>query len=321
MNNKTKAQLLSEVRTLKRKLEQKEVEVLDKGEENKVLNGRLNKMNQENASMSNMMDEFKEVIKCPICYEVPRVGPISVCPEGHLICKECKPKIDNCPVCRVRMTTGAKSLLALFITERIPHSCGNQDCSESFLPDALAAHEKVCVHRVVSCPYPLCGKNVPLVKLTHHLLTSKKVCCAQTKAAIPTENGFNTRTYYIRKVTRKKMIWPVDILTYLDEVDYAIYPYKCEEQFFIMVAMFAPEEECAKFRLELTVHGKDVEMDDTRVESIVFRGSPVSIDEEKQKLLQFGFNEKFMDKILLNSSRAITGTPFCVSFKIWKNRI
>jgi len=320
MSSKTRAQLLNEARNLKRKLREKEVKVLDKNEETKVLNSRLIKISQENASLSNSMEEFKEAIKCPICFEVPRVGPISVCPEGHLVCKECKPKIDNCPVCRVRMV-GGKSQLAILVTDHISHDCGNEKCKESFRLEALVSHEKVCAHRVVSCPYSLCGKNVPLAKLTHHLLASKKVCCAQTNAAIATENGFNSRTYFIRKVTRRKMIWPIDIFTYFDDVDYAVYPYKFEEQFFIVVVMFAPDQECAKFRLELTVHGKEVGADDVEVESVVFRGSPVSIDEEKQKFFQFGFNEKFMEKILLNSSREISGTPFCVSFKIWKNRV
>jgi len=322
MSTKTKTQLLKEVRALKRKLEEKEMEVSDKDEENNVLNGRLNKSIQENASLLNSVEEFKEAIKCPICLEVPRNGPVSACPEGHLVCKECKPKIDICPVCRVPMA-GGKSLLAIFITERVTHGCLNEDCKESFLLEALVAHEKVCAYRVVSCPHSLCSKKVPLAKLTHHLLTSKKVCCAQTNAAILTKKGLNCRTYFIRKVTRRKMIWPLDIFTYFDEVNYAVYPYKCEEQFFIVVVMFAQVEECRKFRFELTVHGKDVGAEDVGVESVVFRGSPVSIDEEKQKWLQFGFNEKFMDKILVNSKRAIvvTGTPFCVSFKIWKTLV
>merc|ERR1719228_2027624 len=120
-------------------------------------------------------------------------------------------------------------------------------------------------------------------------------------APIVTENGLNQRTYFIQKVNRRKIIWPLDIFTFFDEVNYALCPIKYEEQFFIVVLMFAEEEECSKFRMELTVHGKGVEEGDPGVESVKFSVSPISIDAEKSEFHQFGFSEKFMAKILKSS--------------------
>lgn len=38
-------------------------------------------------------------LECPICFELSR-PPIYQCPEGHIICNACRPRVSRCPVCR-----------------------------------------------------------------------------------------------------------------------------------------------------------------------------------------------------------------------------
>ena len=43
------------------------------------------------------MDE--EELICNVCWEVPQSSPIFQCPEGHIFCNGCQPKLSKCPVC------------------------------------------------------------------------------------------------------------------------------------------------------------------------------------------------------------------------------
>lgn len=38
-------------------------------------------------------------LECPVCFEYMK-PPISMCENGHSICNDCKPKLNNCPSCR-----------------------------------------------------------------------------------------------------------------------------------------------------------------------------------------------------------------------------
>ena len=42
----------------------------------------------------------KSLLECNVCLEVPSSNPIYQCRNGHLFCKECHSKLQECPVCR-----------------------------------------------------------------------------------------------------------------------------------------------------------------------------------------------------------------------------
>ena len=73
-------------------------------------------------STSPSMVELREYFECPICLSVPRAPPIFQvqrctlplmpmkfhrivfqCLSGHLICSECRPQINVCPICRASL--------------------------------------------------------------------------------------------------------------------------------------------------------------------------------------------------------------------------
>ena len=70
---------------------------------------------QETTQCENKMVEFlrgaiekkEEDLTCPVCLEIAK-PPIFTCPESHLICTACGPKVQMCPQCRVDLPTPPK---------------------------------------------------------------------------------------------------------------------------------------------------------------------------------------------------------------------
>lgn len=48
------------------------------------------------------LDELQALLECPVCTETV-LPPIYQCKNGHLLCSNCRPKLNNCPTCRVPM--------------------------------------------------------------------------------------------------------------------------------------------------------------------------------------------------------------------------
>ena len=48
-------------------------------------------------------DDLKDLLECPICLTIPNEGPIYQCENGHIVCKDCHPKVKECPQCRCEL--------------------------------------------------------------------------------------------------------------------------------------------------------------------------------------------------------------------------
>jgi hypothetical protein len=46
------------------------------------------------------LEEIKDLLKCPVCFETIDSVPIYQCRNGHVVCKNCHPKLETCPICR-----------------------------------------------------------------------------------------------------------------------------------------------------------------------------------------------------------------------------
>ena len=72
-------------------------------------------LKQENTPVDVKMAEFlKQAVKkkeedltCSICLETAK-PPIFMCPDSHVICSACAPKVRKCPECRVRLPNPLK---------------------------------------------------------------------------------------------------------------------------------------------------------------------------------------------------------------------
>jgi hypothetical protein len=50
-----------------------------------------------------MFDELKKKAECPICYDALKKDNLSVSSCGHLHCKECIGKIEECSICKRKL--------------------------------------------------------------------------------------------------------------------------------------------------------------------------------------------------------------------------
>jgi len=50
--------------------------------------------------LDNQIREKLEALECPVCL-CPASAPIYACPESHIICSNCLPRLAQCGVCRV----------------------------------------------------------------------------------------------------------------------------------------------------------------------------------------------------------------------------
>jgi len=215
------------------------------------------------------VDKLKDKIECPVCLEVPRAGPVLACLNGHFVCNKCK--TESCPTCRIRMGNG-QSLLAITVIENIDHKCKFDGCDNYFTVDKLDDHAKGCVHRTVSCPE--CIENVALSKLVNHLIGT---CCLGS-----------TPTMVENSLTQLSFTLIVETLNGI---------------YYFSLVMFSSEDECSKYKIEMTVHDRDSTCQDAEV-SFRFCGTPCSIDEENEKLKNHGLmvNRDGLGKILRKSS-------------------
>eukprot|EP00092_Neocalanus_flemingeri_P016317 GFUD01017662.1.p1 GENE.GFUD01017662.1~~GFUD01017662.1.p1 ORF type:complete len:421 (-),score=98.59 GFUD01017662.1:52-1314(-) len=262
------------------------------------------KMNEQ----EHLIQQLKDQIECPVCLDIPRSGPVPVCPNGNLVCKKCKK--DSCPTCRCVMGNG-KSLLATTILENIEHNCKFEDCNEQFPLKDVEEHEKVCPSRIVSCPDFDCTERVPLAKLVQHLIKSSE-CCVEDAAPCVALQGWKRRNYSFgtKSVSGERIRWPMHIYAYSGET-FAVFPVKLEGQYYAVIVMFASEAKCLEYKFELIVHDRNSEALDS-LTAVRFQGNPLSIDLKKEGLRFYGIYGKLMSKILENSSM------FSLSFKISK---
>eukprot|EP00092_Neocalanus_flemingeri_P003891 GFUD01004188.1.p1 GENE.GFUD01004188.1~~GFUD01004188.1.p1 ORF type:complete len:375 (-),score=68.03 GFUD01004188.1:73-1197(-) len=313
---------------LKTALEDKneEIETLGKNHEKTVQNFELMKDNdkteinilkrklREQVKSKNIVDQLKEKIECPVCFEIPHTGPVPVCPNGHLVCNECK--ADACPTCRVNMGDG-KSLLAMTVIENIDHRCKFIDCEEFFPLDEIEKHAKVCGHRTVSCPGPKCTVKVGLSKLLTHLYGDctldvpaiiKKASLVEQVSAVKTLK-FNTSD---RGRNGKSTVYKLNTFT-LEDISFCIVTEKREWLFHFSFVMFASKEECSKYKIEMAVHERNVSSEDSEV-SFKFSGKPCSIDVDKKEFHGLKIDAQGMEQIWSKS----TTLAFSLSFSVRK---
>ena len=55
------------------------------------------------ALIEGQISEMEEELECPVCFEVSDTAPIFKCPEDHLMCRSCRPRLSVCPLCRAQL--------------------------------------------------------------------------------------------------------------------------------------------------------------------------------------------------------------------------
>ena len=83
---------------------------------------------------------FKDLLECPVCFETIDSVPIYQCRNGHVVCKDCHPKLETCPICRELRDGPIRNLKLEDMVERLQLSISEATkklTSESIQIDAI----------------------------------------------------------------------------------------------------------------------------------------------------------------------------------------
>jgi hypothetical protein len=53
-----------------------------------------------NEKSSDFEGYIRDLLECPVCMEIIKSVPVYQCANGHVICKDCIEKLNNCLICR-----------------------------------------------------------------------------------------------------------------------------------------------------------------------------------------------------------------------------
>lgn len=117
---------------------------------------------------ADLLASIEEEVTCPVCKQVPRIIPIPVCPNGHIICQPCLVKLENlmCTTCRVAILPNKFSVVAAGVASKLPHVCRFQGCKVKMNLSKIKIHELNCKTRHVECDR--CHEMAPIENFVNH---------------------------------------------------------------------------------------------------------------------------------------------------------
>ena len=62
---------------------------------------------------------IEDILKCTQCLETTRKTPVYQCEGGHILCANCSPRIQLCPICRKELNLRIRSLVAEMLIARV----------------------------------------------------------------------------------------------------------------------------------------------------------------------------------------------------------
>ncbi len=131
---------------------------------------------QPASSLVNPLQELLNLFECPVCFDYA-LPPILQCQSGHIVCSNCRPKLNCCPSCRSPLTNIRNlSMEKLANSVQFPCRFINNGCNEMMSHDKKYEHEDVCELRPYSCPCPgaSCKWQGSLDQVMSHLMQHHK---------------------------------------------------------------------------------------------------------------------------------------------------
>lgn len=120
--------------------------------------------------------ELAALFECPVCFDYV-LPPIMQCSSGHLVCSQCRPKLQVCPTCRGQAPS-IRNLAMERVAATVYFPCRYQSngCLNALLHTDKIEHEEQCEFRPYSCPCPgaSCKWTGNLDEVMDHLLTQHK---------------------------------------------------------------------------------------------------------------------------------------------------
>ncbi|XP_065347219.1 E3 ubiquitin-protein ligase Siah1-like [Cloeon dipterum] len=120
--------------------------------------------------------DLASLLECPVCFDYV-LPPILQCQSGHLVCSNCRPKLNCCPTCRAPLGN-IRNLAMEQVANTLKFTCkyNASGCALSLACGDKAEHEEQCPFRPYSCPCPgaSCKWQGPLEQVMPHLLAAHK---------------------------------------------------------------------------------------------------------------------------------------------------
>lgn len=125
---------------------------------------------QENEGLVDM-SKLEESLECPICYNIPRVLPISSCEAGHIVCESCRKNVTQCPTCRRNLNSNCSNSIAGQLIDLVNFKCKYTyyGCKVKKKVNEIDNHEQCCFERTIICPLLNCVKVIQLKKFKEHV--------------------------------------------------------------------------------------------------------------------------------------------------------
>ncbi|KAF7989815.1 hypothetical protein HCN44_008489 [Aphidius gifuensis] len=127
-------------------------------------------------SASSSSTDLASLFECPVCFEYV-LPPILQCQSGHLVCSNCRPKLNCCPTCRGPLGN-IRNLAMEKVASNVMFPCkySTSGCTVSMVHIEKPDHEDACEFRPYSCPCPgaSCKWQGSLEEVMPHLVMSHK---------------------------------------------------------------------------------------------------------------------------------------------------
>jgi len=230
--------------------------------------------------------ELKDLLECPVCLRVPRSTPIYQCARGHVVCKDCKPNVNTCPICR-DVLGNIRSLVSEKVLEKLPTPCKYSDsgCEVELMRSELPSHEKECQYRSVNCVDLACQQSVSLCKLLNHIDNDH-----ETEDFVRVEGGEYSSHFIVNEEDfNKDIMWISDQLHFDQKYFYRECCRSNKGLWYIWVYQLEPGTSGQDYTCQISVLSADHE------EMLTCKSRPLSLDYTKEKVAESGRGLVFTD--------------------------
>jgi len=230
---------------------------------------------------------LKDLLECPVCLRVPRSSPIFQCARGHVVCAECKPNVNTCPICR-DVLGNIRSLVSEKVLEKLPAPCKYSDtgCEVELMRSELPSHQKKCKYRSVNCVDLACQQPVSLVNLLNHIDNDH-----ETEDFVRVEGGEYSSHFIVNEEDfNKDIMWISDQLHFDQKYFYRECCRSNKGLWYIWVYQLDTSSPAdSNYTCEISVLSAD------RQEVLSCKSRPLSLDYTKEKVADSGRGLVFTD--------------------------